>query len=529
MENLLLATEIIKDYHKEDITARCAMKIDISKAFDSVQWPFLLNVLKALDMPDKYIHWINLCISSASFSVQVNGELAGYFPSSRGLRQGCSLSPYLFVICMNVLSKKIDEAARIKRIGLHPGCHDMNLTHLCFADDLMVFVEGDKRSIEGALAVFDDFTIHSGLRISLEKSTIYMAGIRDDVKEDILTDFPFEYGTLPVRYLGLPLLTKKMGAADFAPLIEKIKLQISTWTARQLSFAGRLQLLSSVIFSLTNFWMAAFRLPKSCINKIDKLCASFLWSGPDLKTTKAKLIFRIISSKNSLWVDWIKRHLIRNNSFWALKDNMTAGSWIWKKLLKYRDMARMFYKVKVKCGYSISFWHDSWCSLGCLFGLFGQRGFIELGVSDQTTLGEVMERDRGRIHRNALLNQVEHEILMLKEQRVHGQEDEFLWRLTDDNYSDRFRSKETWQILRGSCPAWDCHRGIWFPFATPKFAFLSWLAAKNRLVTGEKMECWNINVQVGCSFCAEPRETHGNICSSIVYTQGKFGKLWWGA
>ncbi|GJX71319.1 non-LTR retroelement reverse transcriptase-like protein [Tanacetum coccineum] len=111
MENLLLATEIIKDYHKEDITARCAMKVDISKAFDTVQWPFLLNVLKALDMPDRYVYWINLCISSASFSVQVNEELAGYFPSARGLRQGCSLSPYLFVICMNVLSKKIDEAA----------------------------------------------------------------------------------------------------------------------------------------------------------------------------------------------------------------------------------------------------------------------------------------------------------------------------------------------------------------------------------------------------------------------------------
>ncbi|GJY93858.1 putative non-LTR retroelement reverse transcriptase [Tanacetum coccineum] len=428
MENLLLATEIINDYHKEDITARCAMKVDISKAFDTVQWPFLLNVLKALDMPDMYVHWINLCISTASFSVQVNGELARFFPSARGLRQGCSLSPYLFVICMNVLSKKIDEAAINKCIGLHLGCQNMNLTHLCFADDLMVFVEGDKRSIEGALAVFDDFAIHSGLRISLEKSTIYMAGITNDVKEDILTDFPFEYGILPVRYLGLPLFTKKMRAADLAPLIEKIKLQISTWMARQLSFVGRLQLLSSVILSLTNFWMAAFRLPKACINEIDKLCASFLWSGPGLKTTKAKVSWKVVCTPKE-GVDWIKRHLIRNNSFWALKDNMIAGSWIWKKLLKYRDMARMFYKVEVKCGYSISFWHDSWCSLGCLFDLFGQRGFIELGVSDQTSLGEVMETDRTRIHRNALLSQVEQEILMLKEQRVHGQEDEFLWRL----------------------------------------------------------------------------------------------------
>ena len=115
MENLLLATEIIKDYHKDTISSRCAMKIDISKAFDSVQWSFLLNTLKALDIPEKYIHWIQTCVTTTSFSVQVNGELAEYFASERGLRQGCSLSPYPFVICMNVLSRKIDKAAEDKR------------------------------------------------------------------------------------------------------------------------------------------------------------------------------------------------------------------------------------------------------------------------------------------------------------------------------------------------------------------------------------------------------------------------------
>lgn len=111
MENLLLASELVKDYHKERVSSRCAMKIDISKAFDSVQWSFLLNVLAAINIPDKFIHWIRLCISSASFSVQINGELAGFFNSDRGLRQGCSLSPYLFVICMDVLSRMLNKAA----------------------------------------------------------------------------------------------------------------------------------------------------------------------------------------------------------------------------------------------------------------------------------------------------------------------------------------------------------------------------------------------------------------------------------
>lgn len=86
MENLLLATELVRDYHKDGVSTRCAMKIDISKAFDSVQWSFMLNVLTALNLPSKFIHWIKRCVTMASFSVQVNGELAGYFQSERGLR-----------------------------------------------------------------------------------------------------------------------------------------------------------------------------------------------------------------------------------------------------------------------------------------------------------------------------------------------------------------------------------------------------------------------------------------------------------
>lgn len=106
---------------------------------------------------------------------------------------------------MNVLSKKIDKAASDKRIDYHPNCKTLNLTHLCFADDLMVFIEGNKKSIENTLEVFEDFAIHSGLKISLQKSTLYMAGLQEHQRDEILQQFPFEYGSLPVRYLGLPL------------------------------------------------------------------------------------------------------------------------------------------------------------------------------------------------------------------------------------------------------------------------------------------------------------------------------------
>ena len=110
MKNVLLASELVKEYHKDSVSPWCVMQIDISKGFDSVQWSFVLQCLEAVGVPARFIHWIKLCISTPSFSVQVNGEFAGYFQSTRGLRQGCSLSPYLFVLCMNVLSHKIDNA-----------------------------------------------------------------------------------------------------------------------------------------------------------------------------------------------------------------------------------------------------------------------------------------------------------------------------------------------------------------------------------------------------------------------------------
>jgi len=152
MENMLLVSEFVKDYHKESISKRCALKIDISKAFDSVQWPFLLTVLKAINLPDKFVRWIELCISTSAFwSVQVNGKLAGFFRSDRGLRQGCSFSPYLFFICMNVLSRFLDKAAVDKQIGYHPRCKNMSLTHLCFANDIQVFSDGSAKSIANIL------------------------------------------------------------------------------------------------------------------------------------------------------------------------------------------------------------------------------------------------------------------------------------------------------------------------------------------------------------------------------------------
>lgn len=169
---------------------------------------------------------------------------------------------------MSILSHKLHKVVREKKVRLYPRCHSLSLTHLCFADDLMVFVEGTKDSIEGAISVFNEFKFWSGLSISLEKSTIYMAGISEGEKSRILANFPVSQGELHVRYLGLPLMTKAIGRQDSLPLIERIKGRICTWTSRFLSYAGRLLLIKSVLMSIVDFWAGAFRLPSKYIKEI---------------------------------------------------------------------------------------------------------------------------------------------------------------------------------------------------------------------------------------------------------------------
>ena len=232
--------------------ARSVLKLDISKAFDSVRWSFITDALSAMGIPDMFVQWIHTCLSTATFSVAVNGELEGFFGSERGLRQGCALSPYLFVIAINVLSRMLNNAAQSGSIGFHPSCSEVNLTHLSFADDLMIFTDGTSRSVQCIADTMEEFALWSGLRMNRAKTELFTAGLNDAETLDI-SRLGFNMGSMPIRYLGLPLMYRKLRISDYRSLLEKISSNFNCWSAKALSFAGRRQLLSSVIYGSINF------------------------------------------------------------------------------------------------------------------------------------------------------------------------------------------------------------------------------------------------------------------------------------
>ncbi|KAE8720432.1 Homocysteine S-methyltransferase 2 [Hibiscus syriacus] len=281
IDNTLLAQEMVKGYGRKSISPRCALKIDLHKAFDSIHWGFIIQILKALNLPLAFIAWIEACFTEAWFSISFNGTLIGYFKGARGLRQGDPLSPYLFVLAMNILSRMLNLAAERGIFGFHPKCRKIGLTHLSFADDLLVFCKGNIDSVVGVLTILDRFYEVFGLKLNPAKCEIFVAGIPTRTIENLRIITGFQIGSLPIRYLGIPLVTRKLTEKDCQALIDNIKLKLHHWSSRNLSYAGRLELIRSVLFNVSNYWCRQLVLPTSILKKVDQICSRYFWKGAD--------------------------------------------------------------------------------------------------------------------------------------------------------------------------------------------------------------------------------------------------------
>lgn len=172
-----MASELVNGYHKNKGAKRITIKVDIAKAFDTLSWDFLFAALESFDLPAPFLKLLRACVCTTSFSVGYNGSVNGFFKGKRGLRQGDPLSPYLFVIAINCLSLMLNQEARSGRLSYHHRCEKTKLTHLSFADDLLIFVDGSIESVQTVLQILHDFELRSGLAVSLQKSSFFSSGL----------------------------------------------------------------------------------------------------------------------------------------------------------------------------------------------------------------------------------------------------------------------------------------------------------------------------------------------------------------
>ncbi|XP_062113702.1 uncharacterized protein LOC133824742 [Humulus lupulus] len=185
---------------------------------------------------------------------------------------------------MEYLTRLLSLATHNKEFRLHPMCKSVHLVNLCFADDFILFSKGNLRSIQILFDGFAKFSQDSGLSANLTKSKVYFGGISAEDKKIILNYVNIEEGSFPLKYLGVTLRPTKWKATDCGVIIKKIQNRLHTWSSRHLSFAGRTQLIHSILLGIRKYWMSIFLLPQSVIHEIDRLCRNFLWGAKGNRT-----------------------------------------------------------------------------------------------------------------------------------------------------------------------------------------------------------------------------------------------------
>lgn len=327
-----------------------------------------------------------------------------------------------------------------------------------------------------------------------------------------------------------------------------------SWRKRSLSFAGRLQLIKSVISGIINFWSQAFILPMGCLDEIESICSAFLWSGSPNQTHKAKvkwedlcfpksegglglrclrdstrvfvlnLIWRLFTLPESLWVFWIQHYLLQDGSFWDVRDD-TKGSWIWRKLLKMRPLAYQFFRFEIGNGRKAFFWFDDWLRVGKLIDITGAVGTRYLGVKRKARVCDAVlnlqwnvKGQRSRYF-HALHDTIQNEPVP---EPMRG-EDVILWRHSNDDYHDSFSTTKTWNQIRQKRDEVSWSSSIWLAQGVPRYAFIAWLAVKNRLPTGDRMRTWGIIQE--CALCGERDETRDHLFFACPYAYTVWNRL----
>uniref|UniRef100_A0A2N9HB87 Reverse transcriptase domain-containing protein n=1 Tax=Fagus sylvatica TaxID=28930 RepID=A0A2N9HB87_FAGSY len=348
LDSVLIANECVDSRLKSHIPGLIC-KLDIEKAYDHVNWNCLYTLMDRMGFGAKWISWMRACTSTVRFSVLVNGSPTSFFDSSRGLRQGDPLSPLLFLLIMEVLSRMLRRSVERGFIrGFQVGRGDMTK------------------------AV-------TGLKVNMNKSEMVPIGVVTDL--GALADLLYcRISSLPLQYLGMPLGASYKALSIWTPIIEKIERRLARWQKMYLSKGGRLTLLKSTLSSRPTYYLSLFPIPGGLgIRKLIPFNLALL----------GKWLWRFGSEESHLW-----RHVV------AAKYGVDRGGWtsnsprgthgcsLWRHIRMGWTVFSTHIRFEVRLGTRVSLWHDSWCSDHPLKEIF--LGLFGCSLNQEDSVGSVL-------------------------------------------------------------------------------------------------------------------------------------------
>nr|XP_027127799.1 uncharacterized protein LOC113743944 [Coffea arabica] len=399
-DNYLLTQEVISGIGRKNRGGNVALKLDMTKAYDRVSWVFLVNVLRTFGFGERWIDMVWRLISNPWFSVLLNGTPHGFFPASRGLRQGDPLSPSLFILAAEVLSRMLNQLLhRPGFCGFKVPRACPSITHLGFADDILIFSSASTCSLKMLMETLARYEGVSGQSINSAKSGFMVHVTLPRGKRALIQRITgFSQKEFPVRYLGCPLFVGRQKKEFFQDLSNAVYSKISSWKNRLLSPGGKVVLIKHVLSSIPLHLLAMAHPPKSTLGSLERLFANFLWRAVegidrhhwirwrDLCAAKEEggVGFRSLSDVARAFSVKLWWRFRQQSSLWAIfmmakyvthaHPGMVGGSVgasvTWCRMLQVRELAERHITFVIRSGNS-HFWFDNWLGSGSLSSRLG--------------------------------------------------------------------------------------------------------------------------------------------------------------
>jgi exonuclease III len=322
----LIGTNIIKaqnilNHMKEEQKDGIMMCVDFEKAFDTIEWSYITTSLKKFNFPPILIEWIKTLYNNISTCIINNGHASTFFNPTRGVRQGCPLSPVLFVIAVELMATTIRENKEIQ--GIQIGNKEIKLSQ--FADDTTLYLKPTQKCITEAFHTIDSFSKVTGLRTNKEKTEILLMGTCDGF---ILNKDIQKYVKKEVKILGVHICNerKRLIEINFEPIKDKIKNTINFWNKMNLSIQGKITIIKTLIVSKLVYVLNVLPSPTDTqLKELQDMLYKFLW---DNKPDKIKREIIISGYEDGgLKMPDLKNQNIGLKTAWIKKLSEKDGNW----------------------------------------------------------------------------------------------------------------------------------------------------------------------------------------------------------
>ena len=544
-DNVLVAYECFHYLRKKTKGKKgyLGLKLDMSKAYDRVEWVFLEKMMMRFGFPDVYVRNVMKCVNSASFKLLVNGQPSREFTPSRGLRQGDPLSPFLFIMCAEGLSALLRDAEKKGSIhGIKIARQVDPISHLFFADDSLLFVRASEEEVEHVMDILTTYEAASGQKLNMDKSEMSFSRNIDLEKRNLLQmKLSFKAVEGHDKYLGLPTYIGSSKKQVFQVIQDRIWKKLKGWKENYLSQAGREVLIKSIAQAIPTYVMQCFSLPKSILNDIEKVCRNFFWGqkGEERKMSwvawekmygakkdggmgfrnmqifnkamLAKQAWRVMNRSDTLMARVLKGKYYPKCSFWEAKASSNM-SYTWRSILGAREVIEMGARRIIGNGATINIWKDPWVMTlpkGCV---------ASLPSADEGCPQVVRELWQNREWNMGLLGSLfsHDEIAAIRRLQVpmfdsvdkwawqHSKDGEFtvrsayymLLKEEKDNQAASSRRRDTFEWKR-----------IWEAKLPPKIKHFAWRAVNEGLAVSTQLVKRGVDMETRCKMCGEKEES----------------------